>query len=403
MCGYYIKQSWSTPATIKRSYLGEDRLSRLSFPFLPSQARFARHWHLYLYRLGLPVATLGYTIHATGAAGKMILLNDGICASIFVLCVAIIYLWGERAVFATDILVTLTLWGSFANSIAQLALFHSQDSIPILKMQLFWAPLVVIYWGMAFHNRWLFSLLQTVLYYIAFLCVDPLVLQHTGKSLLPYSWQLLLAQSVALIVMMAIFANVAMQFKISEARWRKAQHHANHDQLTGLLNRRTFSRHLPRVVKVSDEGGLDLSLMLIDFDHFKLINDKYGHSAGDNILKQVAKLFTSVLRAGDSLYRWGGEEFVIILRDTDAATVAVIAERLRTLTEQHAFGVKRPMTISIGLATYEAGETHENFFKRADSAMLCAKRNGRNRVEAAPSTLMKTGTKTQDRYSGTHG
>ncbi|MGZ3158276.1 MAG: GGDEF domain-containing protein [Burkholderiaceae bacterium] len=378
-------------------------MSLLNFSFMPSQSRFARHWHLYLYRFGLPLATLGHMIHVANATNKMQQIDGAICALICFLALALIYVWGERAVFAADVLVTLTLWGSLIYAIVQIELLHTPDSLPILQRHLFWAPAVAMYWGMVFYNRWLFALLQTVLYYAAFLCIDPVAFSLTGKNLLPYPWYLMLIQSAILMLMMAIFANVATQLKISEARWRKAHHHANHDQLTGLLNRRTFSRHLPRIVKTSGAGELDLSLMLIDFDHFKLINDRYGHSAGDNILRQVAKLFTSVLRAGDSLYRWGGEEFAIILRDTDAATLAVIAERLRVLTEQHPFGLKRSLTISVGLATYEAGETHENFFKRADAAMLCAKRNGRNRVEVAPGASRPIDSDMQQRSNGTNG
>jgi diguanylate cyclase (GGDEF)-like protein len=378
-------------------------LPLLNFPFIPSQSRFARHWHLYLYRFGLPLATLGYMIHLAYATNKIDQINAASCGLIFFLSFALIYIWGERALFATDVLVTLTIWGSLLYCIVQFEFMHISGSLPILQRHLFWAPAIAMYWGMAFYNRWLFALLQTILYYVAFLCVDPIVMQQTGKSLLPYPWHLMLIQSAILMLMMAIFANVATQLKISEARWRKAQHHANHDQLTGLLNRRTFSRHLPRIVKTSNAGELDLSLMLIDFDHFKFINDKYGHSAGDNILRQVAKLFTSVLRAGDSLYRWGGEEFAIILRDTDAATLAVIAERLRVLTMEHPFGLKRPVTISVGLATYEAGETHENFFKRADAAMLCAKRNGRNRIEVASGSSKQTTSEIPRRSDGTNG
>lgn len=358
---------------------------------------------MYLYRFGSPVIALSYMAHAACAANQMDEVNAVLCALIFMLSMIATFIWRDRAVFAIDILVTLTLWASLVNGIIQLELFHSKDSVPILSMSLFWAPAVAIYWGMAFYGRWLFGLLQTVLYYVAFLLIDPIVLLQTGKSLLPYPWHWMLAQSVMLMLMMGVFTNVAMQLKLSDARWRKAEHRANHDQLTGLLNRRTFSRHLPRIVKICDAGQLDLSLMLIDFDHFKFINDRYGHSAGDNILKQVAKLFTSVLRAGDSLYRWGGEEFVIILRDTDAATLAVIAERLRAQTEQHSFGLKRPVTISVGLATYETGETHESFFKRADAAMLRAKRNGRNRVEIAPSPSAQMTSGMQQRVNGTNG
>jgi diguanylate cyclase (GGDEF)-like protein len=370
---------------------------------MPSQSRFSRHWHLYLYRFGLPVVTLAYMIHIACAASKTEQLHSAICALVLFLAWALIYVWGERVLMGADVLVTLTFWVPVLYSAMRIALFHSADSIPILQMHVFWAPAIAVYWSMAFYKRWPFALLQTVLFYAALFGADFFVQQQTGKSLLPYFWYLMLAQGVILTLMMAVFANVAMQLKISEARWRKAQHHANHDQLTGLLNRRTFSRHLPRVVKVSDAGKLDLSLMLIDFDHFKLINDRYGHSAGDNILRQAAKLFTSVMRAGDSLYRWGGEEFAIILRDTDAATLAIIAERLRTLTAQHAFGLKRAVTISIGLATHEAGEAHENFFKRADAALLLAKRNGRNCVEAAQTGAQRTTSEMKTRVNGTNG
>jgi diguanylate cyclase (GGDEF)-like protein len=358
---------------------------------------------MYLYRFGSPVIALGYTVHAVTAANHMDQVNAALCALIFMLALVLTFIWRDRAVLAIDVMITLTLWGTVINGIIQLELFHSNASIPILTMSLFWAPAVAMYWGMTFHGRWLFAMLQTVLYYVAFLLIDPIVLLRTGKSLLPYPWHWMLAQSLILMLLMGVFANIAMQLKLSEARWRKAEHRANHDQLTGLLNRRTFSRHLPRIVKTCDDGRLDLSLMLIDFDHFKFINDRYGHSAGDTILKQVAKLFTSVLRAGDSLYRWGGEEFVIILRDTDASTLAVIAERLRAQTEQHSFGLKRPVTISVGLATHEAGETHESLFKRADAAMLRAKRNGRNRIEVAPNTSMQTTSELQQRVDGTNG
>jgi len=377
-------------------------LSPLS-AILPSQSRFSRHWHLYLYRFGLPVVALGYLIHAMAATNQMDQLNAAVCALVCLIALAMSYMLSDRHVFVIDIMLGLVLWGSLVNGIAQINLHQPADGLPILTMCLIWAPAVALYWGMVFHERWLFGMLLTMLYYAALLFADSFVLQRTGKNLLPYAWHLMLAQGAILASMMAVFSNIAVQLKISEARWRKAEHRANHDQLTGLLNKRTFARHLPRVVKTSDEGKLDLSLMLIDFDHFKLINDRYGHSAGDNILRQVAKLFSADLRAGDALYRWGGEEFVIILRDTDADTLSVIAERLRRKTEQHVFGLKRPVTISVGLATYEAGETHENFFKRADAAMLCAKRNGRNRVETAHSAVKQAAPETEERANGTDG
>jgi diguanylate cyclase (GGDEF)-like protein len=369
----------------------------------PSQSRFSRHWHMYLYRFALPVVALGYLIHLANSTNRVLQANDGLCLLIFLVSLTISFVWGERVTLMIDIAITFTLWASLINGIVQVGVLRSEEGIPILAMSLLWAPAIAMYWGMIFHARWMFGAVMTILYYLGLFLADAFVIQLSGKSQLPYAWHLVLAQGAVLSLMMAVFSQVAMRLSIIETRWRKAEHRASHDQLTGLLNKRTFARHLPRVVKISDEGKLDLSLVLIDFDHFKSINDRYGHAAGDCILQQGAKLFSEDLRAGDSLYRWGGEEFVIILRDTDAATLAIVAERLRSKTEHHAFGLKRPVTISVGLATFEPGETHQNFFKRADSALLSAKRNGRNRVEAAQNVVMRPLQVVQKRANGTNG
>jgi diguanylate cyclase (GGDEF)-like protein len=333
----------------------------------------------------LPLVVFSSVFNTAQATTAVELVDGALCALImFGLWIAS-WMLDERIVVKIDIAAAATIWTGLLSAAIQAGGFHSAGAMSLLTMSLFWAPAIAVYWGMVFHERWFIGVAQVVLYYFAFFIIDVLVMLPVGKPMFVHGWFLALAQGVLLVSMMAIFANITAQMKVSEARWRTAEHRANHDPLTGLLNRRTFSRHLPNVVHLASSGQLDLSLMLIDFDHFKSINDRYGHSAGDTVLRKIAKVFASSLRAGDSLYRWGGEEFAIILRDTDAATVALIAERLREKTEKHSFGLKRSVTVSIGVATYEMGESPEDFFKRGDAAMLAAKRNGRNRVETAQS------------------
>ena len=374
-------------------------LSLFRLPSLPNQASIARHWHLYLYRLGLPLIVLGNLIHIAHSTSTVELI-DGVVRTLLLLMLWVaIWAWDEGIVFTVDVAVALIIWSSLINGMIQAALFRSPGGVAILNMSLFWAPVIAVYWGMVFHGRWLVSVVQVMLYYSALALIDPYVMQQSGKSLFSEGWPMALAQGALLTSLMAIFANVNAQMKVSDARRRSAEHRASHDTLTGLLNRRTFSRHLPIIVNMAEVEHSALSMMLIDFDHFKSINDKYGHSAGDKILRKIAKVFISSLRVGDSLYRWGGEEFAFILRDTDAETVAAVAERLREKTEKHYFGLKRAVTVSIGVATYESGETPEAFFKRADAAMLCAKRNGRNRVEVAEAVLKKLDEETKPHHT----
>lgn len=365
-------------------------MANLKFSSLPSQARIARYWHLYLNRLGLPLFALGYVVQAMQGASPAVQINALLCA--LVLCVLSVasFVWGERSLLNVDITVAATMWVSMLHGMAQVAMWRAADGATILAMSLFWAPVIAIYWSLVFCRYRMVGVVLVGLYYAAIFLIDPMVSQKTGKSLLPSGWFLPLLQGVMLLSVMAVLSKVTAQLRVSEVGWRSAEHRANHDQLTGLLNRSTFSRHFPRFVKISALGQGELSIMVIDFDHFKYINDHYGHPAGDTVLCKGAKVLTSVLRPGDALYRWGGEEFVILLPDTDAATATVVAERLRRKIERHAFSLQRSITVSIGLASLGKGESAEDFFERADSAMLGAKRNGRNRVEMAPSAINPT-------------
>jgi diguanylate cyclase (GGDEF)-like protein len=165
------------------------------------------------------------------------------------------------------------------------------------------------------------------------------------------------------------------------------------DTLTKVFVRRHFMQRLDVMVKNAHHTGEPLSLVMIDLDHFKHVNDTYGHPAGDAVLKGLGKLLKKVVRADQICARYGGEEFAIILPGVDAATAARVAERVRMSIEAHDFklplDLKLPggrsirRTASLGIAALAPGETRERLIHRADQALYAAKEGGRNRVAAA--------------------
>lgn len=152
---------------------------------------------------------------------------------------------------------------------------------------------------------------------------------------------------------------------------------ANHDFLTGTYNRRYLLELASAEFKRVRRYGLSLCLMMLDLDHFKVINDSQGHPVGDKALKEVAKTLLETVRDCDHVGRYGGDEFIIVLPETDVSDAMLIAERLREVLNS----VK--LTISIGVAKLERDDVHiETLIHRADHLLLKAKRSGRNRIES---------------------
>jgi diguanylate cyclase (GGDEF)-like protein len=158
------------------------------------------------------------------------------------------------------------------------------------------------------------------------------------------------------------------------------------DPLTGSLNRRGFDDAFPEVQ--ARDGKVDpLSVVMVDIDHFKAINDELGHVVGDEVLKHVATMLGEALRAGDAVVRYGGEEFLLILPGVEAERAARVAERARGLVQKYpalVAGQRIGVTVSLGVAQRRPGEPRESVIERADQAMYVAKRSGRDRVEIAP-------------------
>ncbi len=162
---------------------------------------------------------------------------------------------------------------------------------------------------------------------------------------------------------------------------------ADTDGLTGLMNRRAFIEAMRREIPRCDRHLYPLSLLMIDVDHFKVVNDIHGHGAGDKVLCAVAAALRREVRACDLVARWGGEEFVVALTGTDGGGAHVAAERIRSAVEALFVRTDRgdlvPLTVSIGLSSRAAGEAFEVVVERTDRAMYAAKEMGRNRVEIA--------------------
>ena len=153
---------------------------------------------------------------------------------------------------------------------------------------------------------------------------------------------------------------------------------ATKDPLTGAGNRRALDTKLRDVVNVFQRTGTPASLLMLDLDHFKTVNDLLGHAAGDQILKNVTEIINLRIRVTDSLYRIGGEEFVVVLEGADIEHAAHLAEQLRTLVDANELVPEHTVTISLGVAELRKSESPYDWLHRADEAMYRAKDAGRN-------------------------
>ncbi len=168
--------------------------------------------------------------------------------------------------------------------------------------------------------------------------------------------------------------------------YRDALAMAQKDPLTGIGNRSAFNEAIHHEVNLALRHGHDFSMIVLDIDHFKQINDTYGHSHGDLAIKEVVNAAKECARSTDSLYRYGGEEFVILLRNTDKIGAHLLADRIRAKVEKLiciADDERIQMTISVGVSSLAPQDSAERLFDRADSALYTAKRSGRNRVISA--------------------
>jgi len=151
------------------------------------------------------------------------------------------------------------------------------------------------------------------------------------------------------------------------------------DSLTGLYNRRYFEEQMTFFLNDNRHTRKPFVLLLLDIDHFKRINDTYGHQVGDLVLQELSSMLQNISRVGDVISRIGGEEFIILLPDTDEFTGYQLAEELRSAIEQSHWSFT-PVTVSIGVTVVKQQDTSSTILARADQALYVSKKSGRNRV-----------------------
>lgn len=196
-----------------------------------------------------------------------------------------------------------------------------------------------------------------------------------------------------LATMLPVVPLLALRFAAGRARQERqyrdlklVRELASRDELTGLVNRRHMTDLLQRAQTAYGRSGRPYCVAVIDLDHFKQINDKYGHGIGDEVLRRIAKVSQAVIRDNDTLARWGGEEFVLLLGDSHLAAARAGVERMREHIASHVMTVgphRLTLTMSAGIAEPLDGESFERALTRADQALYVAKARGRNEVVTA--------------------
>src|SRR3569623_1378285 len=179
-----------------------------------------------------------------------------------------------------------------------------------------------------------------------------------------------------------VFARCRMEEQAEELDRTRREAHT--DALSGVANRKAFDDKLKLLLGYHRRLGTPFSLILADLDHFKWINDTYGHQAGDRVIHQLGPLLSNQVREGDFVSRFGGDEFALLLANCDQSTAHKIAQRICVETTGINFGApsseQTAITLSLGLAAVELGDTPETLFRRADEALYASKKGGRNQV-----------------------
>jgi diguanylate cyclase (GGDEF)-like protein len=189
---------------------------------------------------------------------------------------------------------------------------------------------------------------------------------------------------IAIGLLAAIGAALGTFAAIRSRRNRHFAQLALCDALTGVGNRRRLDRDL---AIEANSGDTPVAVIMVDVDHFKRINDEHGHDAGDQALRAVAEVLRGEVRTGDVVYRYGGEEFCVLLAHTNTTEAAQVAERIRFAVSRMALAVDEPLTVSIGVALGKGTHVSQTML-RADEALFKSKDSGRDRVTLAPQPLL---------------
>jgi diguanylate cyclase (GGDEF)-like protein len=193
-------------------------------------------------------------------------------------------------------------------------------------------------------------------------------------------------RAVHLVTAIDIGALKQTQHQLAEAhaelmlKHQELEHTANTDSLTQIYNREKLGRVFARELQIIQQDKSTFSIISVDLDRFKQINDSFGHATGDAVLVKVARTMKNSLRSTDYIGRWGGEEFLILCPQTSHTEAMQLAERIRTAVANQSYATGQNHSISLGVASYQDGDSLDSLLHRSDQAMYRAKQTGRNRV-----------------------
>ncbi|MFT2109551.1 GGDEF domain-containing protein [Marinomonas sp. 2405UD68-3] len=193
--------------------------------------------------------------------------------------------------------------------------------------------------------------------------------------------EIIVISAIVTTMLLLSFSNyfIFKSYRNIEARLKEK---VGKDYLTGASNRNAFEERMLELMAMCNDKPQALSIVIFDLDNFKMINDTYGHLKGDEVLVTVTKAVSKAIRIVDTIYRYGGEEFVILLPRTSLIQAKMVAEKARECIEKTDFGIERQVTISAGIAMLKHNESQHEWIKRADIALYKSKRAGRNTVTA---------------------
>lgn len=229
-------------------------------------------------------------------------------------------------------------------------------------------------------------LVVTVLYGLSVAIVggQTWLASRQGADLAPGWWSLqIYGMGAILLCFIYVISRYRAQAQRLQIQYELVEGWAFVDMLTGLPNRRRCEQALQEAIERSRRYGEQLAICIWDIDHFKRINDTYGHDRGDQVLRQIAQLMRQTIRATDLIGRWGGEEFILLLPCTGQAAAEMVVERLRCLLMTTITLDGQPVTASFGIAVYQPDDDQASLLERADQALYAAKAAGRNRVMIA--------------------
>jgi diguanylate cyclase (GGDEF)-like protein len=201
------------------------------------------------------------------------------------------------------------------------------------------------------------------------------------KFELPSHLWIFLTTSLLVALLSAI---ISLRYKVQK---NSLELLASVDPLTGAYNRRNMQQEMLLAVEESTRKGTPMVAILMDLDHFKTFNDKFGHDVGDEILSSFSKMVLTMTRINDRFFRYGGEEFLMLVKNSSLEEAKAIAEKIRIASEASDFGASEMVTVSLGVAMLQAGETSEQWVSRADKAMYRSKALGRNQVSTYTEAL----------------